>query len=161
MTDQATEATQADAAPLFYEQKWDLEYRHALGETTSKFLRGLAEHKIWGTRSTDGRVLVPARSFDDQNHERTIGWVEVGLTGTIEMSTVVYEAFKGLPEPPYALAYVLLQGADTALVGYVRDVELSDQAAAIEALKIGTPVRVAFAEHPSGNATDYWFVPVD
>jgi uncharacterized OB-fold protein len=158
MTDQATMSTQT---PLFYEQTWDLEYRHALGETTSKFLRGLAEHKIWGTRSTDGRVLVPPRSFDDQNHERTVEWVEVGLTGVIEMSTVVYEPFKGLPEPPYAIAYVLLEGADTALVGYVRGLELGDQEAAVEGLKIGTRVQVKFAENLTGTAADYWFEPVD
>lgn len=159
MTDQATMNSTAAPAQLFYEQTWDLEYRHALGETTSRFLRGLAEHKIWGTRSTDGRVLVPPRSFDDQNHERTVGWVEVGLTGVIEMSTVVYEPFKGLPEPPYAIAYVLLEGADTALVGYVRGVDLTDQSAAVEAVRIGTPVEVKFAENPVGTAADYWFEP--
>ena len=44
----------------FYEQTWDLQYKHALGETTSRFLEGLTQQKIWGRRTTDGRVLVPA-----------------------------------------------------------------------------------------------------
>ncbi len=155
MTDQTT----APNVPLFYEQTWDLQYRHALGETTSRFLRGIAEGRIWGTKTEDGRVLVPARSYDDRTHTRVVDWVEVGTQGVIEMSTVVYEPFKGLPDPPYALAYVLLDGADTALVGYVRGVALEDQAAAVEAVKIGTRVTVSFAEHPTGTAADYWFEP--
>lgn len=149
--------TNTTTEPMFYEQTWDLEYRHALGETTSRFLLGLQEGKIWGRRATDGRVIVPARSYDDLTHDRTGEWVEVGTTGRIEMSTIVYEAFKLLPPPPYALGYVLLDGADTALVGYFRGVDLSQQAAAVNALKIGTPVVVKFSEEPSGSAADYWF----
>lgn len=156
MSDTVTTTT-----PQFYEQTWDLEYKHAVGETTGKFLRGLAEGKIWGTRTEDGRVIVPPRSFDDQTLTRTSDWVEIGLEGSIEMSTVVYEPFRGLPEPPYAIAYVLLDGADTALVGYVRGVDLTQQQAAVDAVKIGTRVRVAFADEATGTAADYWFEPVD
>ena len=154
-------SNQTDEAPRFYKQTWDLEYKHAVGETTGRFLQGLAQGEIWGRRTQDGRVLVPPRSFDDQTMTRTEDWVKVGLTGTVEMSTVVYEAFKGLPDPPYAIAYVLLEGADTALVGYVRGVELGEQSSAVEAVKIGTPMRVAFSEDPQGTAADYWFEPID
>ena len=142
---------------MFYEQTWDLEYKHALGETTSRFLGGLTQGKILGRRTTDGRVLVPARSYDDQTHMPTGEWVEVGNSGTIEMFTIVYEAFKGLPTPPYALAYVLLEGADTALVGYVKGLDLKNQNDAIEALGIGTKVFVHFSKSPIGTAADYWF----
>jgi uncharacterized OB-fold protein len=152
-------STNATTEPKFYEQTWDLEYRHALGETTARFLQGLQEGKIWGRRATDGRVIVPARSYDDLTHDKTGEWVEVGTTGSIEMSTIVYEAFKLLPPPPYALGYVLLDGADTALVGYFRGVDLTDQAKGVEALKIGTRVVVKFAEEPTGTSADYWFEP--
>ena len=141
----------------FYEQTWDLQYKHALGHTVSRFLDGLAEGTIWGRRTTDGRVLVPARSYDDITHEKTGEWVKVANKGVIEMSTVVYEAFNGLPKPPYALAYVMLEGADTALVGYVKGLDLSVQKDAIAALKIGSRVRVCFAKSPTGTAADYWF----
>ena len=76
------------------------------------------------------------------------------------MMTIVYEGFKGLPDPPYAIAYVTLDGASTALLGYVRGVELSDVAAATAALAIGTRLRVQFAAEPQGQVTDYWFEPV-
>lgn len=147
------------AGPQFYAQTWDLEYRHALGATTSRFLQGLTQGKIWGRKTIAGRVLVPARSFDDETHSSTGDWVEVGITGKIEMSTVVYEAFRGLPAPPYAIAYVMLEGADTALVGLVKGVDLTDQATAIKAVAIGENVKVHFAKEPTGTAADYWFEP--
>jgi len=156
MTEQQTEQ-----APAFYNQTWDLEYRHALGDTAGRFLNGLAEGKIWGIKSQDGRVIVPPRSFDDHTFTKNTEWVEVGTTGVIEMSTVVYEGFRGLPDPPYAIGYALLDGADTALVGYIRGVDLTDQEHAIEATKIGTRVKVVFAEKPSGTSADYWFEPID
>lgn len=143
-------------APTFYEQTWDLSYRHALGETTSRFLAGLAEGKILGRKTVEGRVIVPPRAFDDRTHTPTGDWVEVANEGVIEMFTVVAEPFRGLPDPPYALAYALLDGADTALVGYVKGVDLTDPAAAAAKLKQAR-VTVRFAEQPTGTAADYWF----
>jgi len=147
-----------ETGPQFYEQTWDLAYRHALGETTSRFLAGLTERRLFGRRCPScDRVLVPARSFCDRCHISTGAWVEVANEGRIEMFTVVYEPFKGLPAPPYALAYATVDGADTALVGYVRGIDLSDQAAAVKALAIGTRVKVAFSDDPKGTVADYWF----
>lgn len=162
MTNPATTTTDTPATdgPKFFEQTWDLEYRHALGETTSRFLHGLTEGKILGRKTVTGRILVPARSFDDETHTATGDWVEVGTTGKIEMSTVVYEPFRGLPKPPYAIAYVMLEGADTALVGLVKGVDLTDQATAIRAIAIGQEMQVHFAAEPTGTAADYWFEPV-
>lgn len=145
----------------FYEQTWDLAYRHALGATTSAFLQGLAGSRILGRRCDScERVLVPARSFCDRCHVSTSQWYEVGGEGRIEMFTVVHEAFKGLPEPPYALAYVTLDGADTALPGYVKGLDITDPTEYTRRLAIGTRVRVAFSEQPQGTVADYWFEPV-
>ncbi|MET0188822.1 MAG: OB-fold domain-containing protein [Pseudonocardia sediminis] len=156
----STEAAPTNAGPQFYEQTWDLSYRHALGETTSRFLGALTEGKILGRRCpVCERVLVPARSFCDRDHCATTDWVEVGTTGVIEMFTVVYEPFKNLPAPPYALAYATLEGADTALVGYVRGLDLSDEKAAVAALAVGTPVVLKFSDEPTCTAADYWFEP--
>ena len=73
------------------------------------------------------------------------------------MFTIVCEPFKGLPEPPYALAYATLDGAGTALIGYVKGLELTDTAAAASRLAIGRRVVTRFSEAPRGIATDYWF----
>jgi uncharacterized OB-fold protein len=149
---------QPATAPAFYEQTWDLSYRHALGETTGRFLAGLKDHTILGRRCPGcERVLVPARSFCDRCYRSTGDWVEVGRAGAIEMFTIVYEPFKGLPEPPYALAYVTLDGADTALVGYVKGIDLTDTSAAVESMRIGRRVVTRFAPEPTGTVLDYWF----
>ena len=157
-TTQQDNSEQGSIEPAFYEQTWDLSYRHALGETTGRFLGALAEGRILGRRCTScDRVLVPARSFCDRCHEPTDEWVDVEPHGVIEMFTVVYEAFRGLPEPPYALAYVTPVGGDTAMVGYVKGLDLTDQDAAVAALAIGTKVSIAFSNKPTGTVADYWF----
>ena len=150
------------AQPRFYAQTWDLSYRHALGSTVGVFLDGLAEGRIRGrTCPSCVRVLVPPRAYCDRCSVETTDWVDVGNEGVIEMMTIVYEPFKGLPAPPYAIAYVTLDGASTALLGYVRGVELSDVAVATAALTIGTRMRVHFDAQPQGLVTDYWFEPVE
>lgn len=158
MTNSPVTVDEPAAGPKFYEQTWDLSYRHALGGTTSRFLGGLSSGHIYGRRC-DGcdRVLVPARSFCDRCHQATSDWFDIPTHGVIEMLTIVHEPFRGLPEPPYALVYVTLDGADTALPGYVRGVDLSDARAAAGQLAIGTRVVVRFSDNPAGTVADYWF----
>ena len=149
----------SELAPArFYEQTWDLGYRHALGATVGVFLDGLREQQILGRKCTAcARVLVPPRSYCDRCHTETAEWQQVSNEGVIEMMTIVYEPFKGLPAPPYAIAYATLDGASTALLGYVRGVELTDVQAATKRLAIGTRVVVCFNPEPKGDVTDYWF----
>jgi uncharacterized OB-fold protein len=141
------------------QEHWDITYNHALGETASWFFVQLRDHaKIYGKRDAkSGRVLVPPRAFSDQTLEPTTDWVEVGPRGRIEAFTMVYAAFQGLPDPPYAFGYVLLDGADTAIGGFFRGVDLTDADAAAKALAIGTPVTTKFAEKRKGDILDFWF----
>ena len=88
---------------------------------------------------------MPPRSFSDETLLPTTDWVKVGPGGRIEAFTMVYEKFNNLPEPPYAFGYVLLDGADTALGGYFKGIDLTDPHAAAEKLKIGTRVTTTFA----------------
>jgi uncharacterized OB-fold protein len=147
------------AEPAFFEQTWDLAYKHALGTTVGGFFEGLKSKRILGRRcDTCERVLVPARSFCDRCHVEAGDWVEVAPRGTLEMFTIVCEPFKGmLVDPPYVLAYALLDGADTAVVGYVKNVDLADIDAAAAGLRTGTRLEVKFTDEPSGRVTDFWF----
>ncbi len=143
------------------QETWNITYTHALGETASWFYVQLRDHaKLYGKRDAkSGRVLVPPRAFSDQTLEPTGDWVEVGPGGKIETFTITYEEFSGLPPPPYAFGYVQLDGADTAIGGFIRGVDLTDPAAAAQKLKIGTRVITRFAEKRTGDVLDFWFEP--
>jgi uncharacterized OB-fold protein len=142
-------------------EAWNITYTHALGETASWFYTQIRDNaKIYGRRcASTGRVLVPPRSFSDQTLQPTTEWVEVGPGGRIEAFSITYEQFQNLPEPPYAFGYVLLDGADTALGGFFKGVDLKDPRKASEKLKIGTRVITKFAENRTGDVLDFWFEP--
>lgn len=142
-------------------EQWNITYKHALGEVASRFFVQVRDNaKIFGRRcAQSGRVLVPPRAFSDQTLEPTKEWVEVGPGGKIETFTFVYEPFNNLPEPPYAFGYVTLDGADTAIGGFFKGVDLSNPATAAERLKIGRRVITRFAETRKGDVLDFWFEP--
>jgi uncharacterized OB-fold protein len=145
--------------PWIVEQRWDLTYRHAADATAAAFFRTLRdEGRLRGTRCPAcSRVLVPPRHFCDRDFVETDGWVDLGDEGTIELFTIVYHQIRGLPEPPYALAYVCPDGADTALVNFVRGVDLRDPEAAQQRLAIGNRARIRYADQREGQMTDFWF----
>lgn len=141
------------------QESWNITYEHALGETASYFFVQIRDNaKIYGRRDVkSGRVLVPPRAFSDQTLEPTQDWVEVGPGGLIEAFTIVYEEFRGLPPPPYAFGYVMLDGADTAIGGLFKGINLTDAGRAAEKLAIGTRIITKFAEKRKGEVLDFWF----
>ena len=52
---------------------------------------------------------------------------------------------------------MLLKGADTAIGGYFKGLDLTDGAKAAAQLAIGTPVMTHFAEKRTGDVLDFWF----
>jgi len=140
-------------------ERWNITYQHALGEVASWFFTQIRDHgKIYGRRCADSkRVLVPPRAFSDETLEPTKEWVEVGPGGKIEAFTIVYESFQNLPDPPYAFGYVTLDGADTAIGGFFKGIDLSDPKRAANELKIGTRIETRFAEQRKGDVLDFWF----
>lgn len=140
-------------------EQWNITYKHALGETASWFFQQIRDkQQIYGRRDAKtGRVLVPPRAFSDETLEPTRDWVPVGPEGTIEAFTIVYASFKNLPPPPYAFGYVLLKGADTAIGGYFKGIDLTDSDRAARSLRLGTPVITRWAEQRTGDMLDFWF----
>lgn len=145
--------------PWIVEQHWDITYRHTADEVTATFFRSLRDdRKLLGIRCPEcGRVLAPPREFCDRDFCRTTDWVELGNEGTIELFTIVYQRVKGLPEPPYVIAYVRPDGADTALVNFLGGVDLSDRERALERLAIGQRASMVFTDERVGRMTDFSF----
>lgn len=139
--------------------KWNFDYTYYAGESASRFFHELATNqRIMGTKCEKcNRLLVPARAYCDACMERTSEWIEVGTEGTLETFTIITAAFPGLPKPPIVMAYVTLDGADTALINIVHGVDLSDIEAAAEKLNKLPRVRVEFIPEPKGRITDFSF----
>lgn len=139
---------------------WDFDYTYFAGESASRFFAELkGNRRIMGTRCTKcRRVLVPARAFCDACFVRTDEWVEVGPEGIVETFTIITAAFPGLPEPPIVMAYVTLDGADTALINVITELDVSDIEATAAEMQKQPRVRAQFIGAPQGRITDFSFV---
>ncbi|MBU2550193.1 MAG: OB-fold domain-containing protein [Proteobacteria bacterium] len=146
--------------PVVFVDSWTARYEYAVGEVAGKFMDGLKRKKILATScSKSGLTYLPPRAYCERSFEKCDGWVEAGLEGVLEVATVTTIGFQGSPEPPYAVAYVRLDGVDTAVGGYVRGLDLGDVEAAMDRLRMGTRMRVEFIDQPQGRVTDFYFVP--
>jgi uncharacterized OB-fold protein len=142
--------------------RWEFEYEYFAGETASRFFRELRERReIVGRRCPScERTLVPARSFCDACFVETTDWVDVGPGGRLDMFTILTADFPGLPDPPLAIGYVTLDGADTAILNFVTGIDLSDVDAAAAELMRQPAVEVIFGDDPQGRITDFHFALV-
>ena len=139
-----------------------LRYDYALGEVAGKFMDGLKTGKILATRcSRSGLTYLPPRSYCERTFERCDQWVEAGTEGVIEASTIVVRGFEGKRKPPVAIAFVRLDGVDSAIGNYVDDLDLTDYEVAMQRIAPGKRVRVRFADQREGRVTDFSFVAID
>lgn len=139
--------------------EWHVRYQFPVGDVGARFFAGLRERRILATHcSASGRTYLPPRAYCEKSFTPCESWVEAGHVGTIEAATIVTAAFESLPPPPYAIAYVRLDGVDTALLNFVRGLDLSDVPAAAAKLLPGTRVRVEFIDAPQGRITDFHYV---
>ena len=138
---------------------WNFDYTYFAGETASRFFAELRDNKrILGRRCPScRRLVIPARSYCDDCYVEMGDWEPVGETGTIEAFTILTRAFPGLPEPPLVIAFVTLDGADSAVLNFVEGVDLDDQDAAGAYLFDNDRVRVVFSEKREGRITDFHF----
>lgn len=98
--------------------KVSLDYDYAASPEESLFYRGLNEGRIMGQRCpTCQKVYVPPRSACPSDGTPTVEEVELSQTGTITTFCIVNVPFLGQKiKPPYVSAYVLLDGADIAVL---------------------------------------------
>jgi uncharacterized OB-fold protein len=136
-------------APL----KVEFDYTRSLGPVLSRFMTGLRDRTILGSRGSDGRVAVPPLEYDPVSHQPTSDLVPVGPGGTVTTWTWVSEPVDGQPfDRPFAFALVLLDGADVPMLHAV-------DAPSPDAMHTGMRVTAAWADDPQGHIRDLWFVP--
>jgi len=139
-----------------------LRYDYSLGEVAGRFMAGLKEAKILATHcSKSGLTYLPPRAYCERSFEKCDAWVEAGLEGVIESSTIVVRGFEGKRKPPVAIAFVRLDGTDSAIGNYVDGLDLSNHDAAMKKLAPGKRVRVEFIASREGRITDFSFVCLD
>jgi uncharacterized protein len=143
-------------------QELTLSYDYAVGEVAGTFLEGLKQRKLLASHCSRSKLTyLPPRAFCERSFEPCDGWVEAGQEGVIECSTIVVRGFEGKRPPPVAIAFVRLDGVDSAVANYVDGVDLADLDAANELLAPGARVRVEFVEEPEGRITDFSFRLID
>ena len=125
------------------EGKLALPYQYFAGRTGSRFLVRLRDDRtIMGMRcQTCDKVFVPPRSTCDVcMADLTGSWVDLKNTGTITGFTIVRYKEPHQPlDPPYAVALIKLDGADTPLAHVVQSV-------ALDKVEVGMRVEAVFAE---------------
>jgi uncharacterized protein len=133
------------------EASWTLEfpYRRSLGPVVGAFFTGLRDAKILGSRTSDGRVLVPPLEYDPETGESVQdGLVDVADTGTVRTFAWVTEPMRKHPlDKPFAWALVQLDGADTTFLHAL-------DAGSRDAVSNGMRVRVRWREERIGHITD-------
>ncbi|WP_026919033.1 Zn-ribbon domain-containing OB-fold protein [Gordonia shandongensis] len=148
-------------APSTEEVRWDLTFDIHLGATWSRFMAGLIDRVIYGTTcSACGRTSVPPQAFCESCFEPVDRWVELATEGVVEAFTVAQLGFTGGPTPPYVIAGIRLDGADTLLMHWLAGIDLSDDAAIADL--VGRRVRAVWAQERTGRILDIaHFTPVD
>jgi uncharacterized OB-fold protein len=128
--------------------KMALPYQYFAGATGSRFIVALRDEKtIFGVRCPKCEMtFVPPRQICDRCFaDLSEHWIEVAPTGTVTGFTVIRYAEPYQPkEPPYLIALILLDGADTPIPHLL---ECGDQKNA----RIGMRVCAVFSETPQNN----------
>jgi uncharacterized OB-fold protein/acyl dehydratase len=133
------------------EGKLALPYQYFAGKTGSRFLIALRDDKkILGVKCTTcNKVFVPPRSTCEKCFSLlTDNWVELKPTGTVTNFTVIryQEPYQPL-KPPYILAQIRLDGADTPLTHIVKGIAISQ-------MKTGLKVKAMFAQKTTSTIMD-------
>lgn len=125
----------------------ELPYRRSLGPVVGAFLTGLRDQRVLGSRTPDGRVLVPALEYDPATGDAVDDLVEVGTAGRVTSWAWVHEPMRNHPlDHPFAWVLVQLDGADTSIV-HALDAPAGSVAT-------GTRVRIRWADERRGHITD-------
>lgn len=140
----------AETNPELLTKSFELGYTYtrSTGPVIGHFLTELREGRIVGTRTSDGRVLVPAAEYDPVSAEALTEFVNVAEEGVVTTWSWVAEPIAHhVLQKPFAFALVRLDGADVPMLHMV---DAGNEAA----MHTGMRVRVRWAAERRGSITD-------
>jgi uncharacterized OB-fold protein len=144
------------AGPLSAPLEISFDYTRSLGPVLGRFMQGLAERRILGSRSANGLVHVPPAEYDPVTFAPPQELIEVGPAGTVLTWSWQPAPLDGQPlSRPFAWALIQLDGAGTALLHAV-------DATGPDGMHTGMRVTPRWAAEPAGRITDIeCFEPAD
>jgi uncharacterized OB-fold protein len=132
------------------------EYRLSAGRALSRFLHGIGEGRILGHRcGVCGKVYVPMKGLCPVDGVSTTEEIEVSGTGTVTTFAVNNIPDPRAPDVPFVSAYVLLDGADIAMLVLVAGIPA-------DRVRMGMRVRAVWRpreEWDQSMANIRWFEP--
>jgi uncharacterized OB-fold protein len=134
--------------PLSAPLETSFDYTRSLGPVLSEFMTALADRRILGSRSADGRVHVPPAEYDPVTFSPPEELVPVGPDGTVLTWSWQPAPIAGQPlDRPFAWALIQLDGADTGLLHAV-------DAGEAAGMRTGMRVRPRWAADRVGHIRD-------
>ncbi len=130
----------------------DFPYNYRVGIPLEKYIRGLAEGKLWAVTCPGcKKVVTPPRTICGICNKEMNEWVEVGPEGTVENYTIGYVTLdKGAVQDagePTLIGMIKLDGATSLLPGIITGMKP-------EELTLGARVRAVFKAEPEGTVQD-------
>jgi uncharacterized OB-fold protein len=123
-------------------------YRRSVGPILSRFFSGLRDRQIYGTRTSDGRILVPPAEYDPDTGDAVDEVVEVGPAGAVTSWSWITSPLSEHPlDHPFAFALIQLDGASTSLL---HAVDTGDEAS----MRTGMRVRPRWRSETRGEILD-------
>jgi uncharacterized OB-fold protein len=138
--------------PMVYDSKISVPYSWWAGDTASRFFISLRDdQKIIAPRcGTCGKVFMPPRKVCPACFTENTEWVDVSGEGTLVSFSVARRRLEAIPADkklPVIWGLVRLDGADTALLHYLDEVDPGD-------VRIGMRVKAVFAGQRTGTIRD-------
>lgn len=142
--------------PIQIEQEYKISYLHSYGQD-SPWFAGLTNKRLLATREPDtGYTYATPRGHDMYSGKDT-EWIDItDREAKIHAFTVCHfgsEEF--LPETPYALILVEIEGIDTLLLSRLMGVDLDE----VSLDWIGKKITPKFKRNSKLKPTDVYFVP--
>ena len=147
----------SEISPIVKDAHIEIAYNWTTGKAIGHFLTGLRDNqKIKGLKCTSCRkVYVPPHNICEACYAEMDEWVELEGTGTVESYSIINKETPNQPlKPPYAVALIRLDGADTNFIHLIGEVDLKD-------IACGMRVKPRWEDEPEGNILDIaYFRPV-